>query len=431
VSLFDRRPVRDDVPGRSLRAERLRQGPPASGPAARPGRIDGAGIRFATRPHPEELRAPLDTAVVTSVALLSAIGVVMIHSTTAVDALQSLVPPYLLRHLSGIAAGVLIGVLAFRLRLERIRALALPAWAVGVGLLVATAVAGHTVNGARRWLELPGLGAFQPAEFAKLATLLAVAAVLSRRSGRSAFELRALVVPTALAVVPAALLLLQPDLGSAAVLLALTGLLILLAGAPLRLFVVPGALAAAGVAAYVAWQPYALRRILGFLQPWETRDAEGYQLVQSFVAFGRGGLFGTGLGAGRQKLDYLPEGHTDFILSMVAEELGLVGVLGVLGAFVALLLAGCGIARNARNRFAFFVASGMTLLITVPAVLNGMVVTGLLPTKGLALPFLSYGRSSLIVCYVAVALLLGIGCREGAPEPPKVRSAERRGLVSP
>lgn len=405
-------------------------GEEASAPPRDRGRIDPrVASRAAALPAPESLRAPLDGAVLTSVALVSAIGIVMVYSTMAHHSPNSLLPPHLVQHLSGIAAGLVLGVLAFRMPLARIRRHVLPFWMLSVLLLAATLVVGTNVNGADRWLVIPGLGRFQPAEFVKLATILAVASELARRSGRSAVEVRSLIVPLGLAAIPAALLLLQPDMGSAAVILVLTACLILLAGAPLRLFVIPGLVGVAGLAAYVTMKPYAARRIVGFLSPWELSQKEGFQLVQSFVAFGRGGLLGTGLGAGKQKLRYLPEAHTDFILSMVAEELGLIGVLVVLGAFIALLFAGVRIARSARDRFALYAASGLTLLLTLPACINGMVVTGLIPTKGLALPFLSYGRSNMIVCIVATALLLGIGCREGAPEPPKVAGAERRGLL--
>ncbi len=375
------------------------------------------------------LRAPIHRGVLAAVALLVSIGIVMVYSTTAHFAPESLVPPHLVRHLGGIAGGLVLALVAFRLPLARLRRLAIPLWAITVLLLGITLVVGTRVNGAQRWLTIPGLGGFQPAEFAKLATVLAVSAVLSRSSGRSTFEVRSLAVPAGLALVPAALALAQPDMGSAVVILALTGCLVLLAGAPLRLFVLPGMAGLAGIAAYVWAKPYAARRITGFLRPWESQQDEGWQLVQSFVAFGRGGLFGTGLGAGSQKLYYLPEAHTDFILAMVAEELGLVGVVVVMGAFAVLLFTGIEIARRSRNRFALLVASGLTLLVTLPACVSGMVVTGLLPTKGIALPFLSYGRSSMVVCSLAVGLLLGVGCREGAPEPPKVAGAERRGLL--
>lgn len=377
----------------------------------------------------ETVRAPLDGAVVSAVAILSAIGIVMVYSTTAHLEPGSFLPPFLGRHLSGVAAGLALGVLLFRTPLPKVRRLAMPFWLLSVSLVAATLVFGTEVNGAARWLTIPGLGSFQPSEFAKLATVLAVSAELARRSPKEAASPRMLLVPFGLAAVPAGLLVQQPDLGSAVVLVGLTALLVLLAGAPLRFFVVPGVVGLAGIAAYVFVKPHAAARISGFLTPWELSQKEGFQLVQSFVAFGRGGLFGTGLGAGRQKLFYLPEAHTDFILAVVAEELGLFGVLVVLGAFVALLFAGARIARTARTRFALFVAAGTTWMLTLPACMNTMVVTGLLPTKGLALPFLSYGRSNMLVCLLAVALLLGIGCREGAPDPPKVGAAERRGLL--
>jgi cell division protein FtsW len=218
-----------------------------------------------------------------------------------------------------------------------------------------------------------------------------------------------------------ALLLLQPDLGNAVLLAGLVGLLLIVAGTRLSRLIAPGLVGIAGIAAYVSYNPYALRRITGFMNPWATSQGEGYQLTQSFVAFGRGGLFGVGLGNGQQKLAYLPEAHTDFILSLVAEELGLVGVLVVLGGFVCLLVAGSRIAAHARDRFALLVAFGMTSLLTLPAIINAAVVMGMLPTKGLTLPFLSYGRTSLVMCCVALGLLLS-----AAREPAGSRSKARR-----
>jgi cell division protein FtsW len=210
------------------------------------------------------------------------------------------------------------------------------------------------------------------------------------------------------------------------VLVALAGLLVFVAGAPLRLFAVPGVVGAAGVLLYVLVNDYARRRITGFLDPWATASNEGFQLVQSFVAFGSGGFLGRNLGDGRQKLFYLPEAHTDFILSVVAEEMGLLGVCLVLGAFAVLAVAGLRIALRARDSFAMLLAVGMTALVTVPALLNPAVVMGVVPTKGLTLPFLSYGRTSLVVSFLAVGILLGIGRREGRAPAPKIARAERR-----
>ena len=187
------------------------------------------------------------------------------------------------------------------------------------------------------------------------------------------------------------------------------------AGADFRPLLAVGAVGTLAVGLYTAVRPYALRRVLGFLDPWSRASNEGFQLVQSFVAFGRGGVTGVGIGDGRQKLFYLPEAHTDFILSVVAEEAGLVGVLIVLGGFAALLVAGLRIALAAKQRFALLLAFGMTALLVVPALLNAAVVMGCLPTKGLTLPFLSYGRSSLLVCCLAVGVLLSVARAGRAP----------------
>jgi cell division protein FtsW len=201
----------------------------------------------------------------------------------------------------------------------------------------------------------------------------------------------------------------------------LVALLLIVAGTRLARMVAPGLIGILGIGLYVTQNAYAWRRITGFLNPWATSQGEGFQLVQSFVAFGLGGVFGVGLGNGQQKLAYLPEAHTDFVLSLVAEELGLVGVLVVLAGFVGLLLAGSRIAARARDRFALLVAFGMTTLLTVPAIINAAVVMGMIPTKGLTLPFLSYGRTSLVICCVALGLLLS-AARQSAP--PRARSAQ-------
>ena len=393
-------------------------------------RSDGGAHREAVAPRDERAARGLDGGIAGAAGFLVAMGIVMIYSATAPLAMGHAVPPHFVRHVLGVAGGLVLGALAMRIPLGVWRRWAVPCWLVSVAFLVVTALIGSRVNGAQRWLVVPGTGiAFQPAEPAKLATLLAVAAVLARHDGPFGRRLRDLLPVALLAGIPAALLLLQPDLGNAALILVLCGLLVFLAGTPLRVLLLPALLAAAGVVVYVALRPYALRRWVGFLHPWDTASSEGFQLVQSFVAFGRGGLTGVGLGAGRQKLFYLPEAHTDFILSVVAEELGLVGVLLVLGAFAALALAGLRAARRCHDRFALYLASATTLLLTLPAAMNAAVVTGLIPTKGLALPFLSYGRTQTVVCLVALGILLGVARREGSAPPPA--PAARRGRWRP
>ncbi|MDE0885342.1 MAG: putative lipid II flippase FtsW [Myxococcota bacterium] len=363
-----------------------------------------------------------DTRVLVSILLLASMGMVMSYSTTATLALDQTLPPLFLRHVSALAVGLTMAAVIMWTPIDKWRRLALPLWLLSLGLLLAVEFFGVKVNGAQRWLEVPGLGfRFQPVEMCKLTTLLLVATLVARRDGRDELSGTRTLIAASLALPPMALLLLQPDLGNAVLLAGLVGLLLIVAGTRLSRLIAPGLVGIAGIAAYVSYNPYALRRITGFMNPWATSQGEGYQLTQSFVAFGRGGLFGVGLGNGQQKLAYLPEAHTDFILSLVAEELGLVGVLVVLGGFVCLLVAGSRIAAHARDRFALLVAFGMTSLLTLPAIINAAVVMGMLPTKGLTLPFLSYGRTSLVMCCVALGLLLS-----AAREPAGSRSKARR-----
>ena len=373
---------------------------------------------------------PLDGGVVASTAILAGLGIVMVYSTTAPLTIGSALPPHFLRHLAAVAAGLLCIAVALRVPMTLWRRLALPLWALGVAMLAFTLVAGIEVNGARRWIAIPGVGLrLQAAEFAKWATILAVAAVATHLNDRRNAPGRSLRVAAGLTLLPVALLLLQPDFGSAAVLIAIVGLLLFVAGMPLRTLFLSGFAAGAGAAGYIALHSYALARLRGFLDPWATAGREGYQLVQSFVAFGRGGGLGVGIGDGRQKLFFLPEAHTDFVLSVVAEELGLVGVLVVLGAFAALLVAGTRVAGRARDPFCRLVAFGMTAFVALPAAVNAGVVMGLLPTTGFTLPFISFGANSLIVCSIAVGVLLRIASHEVPPPRRRVASASPRGLL--
>ena len=355
--------------------------------------------------------------VVAATLVLSAMGLVMVYSATAPLALGAWVPPHFERQLGGVVLGLALAFAAMRIPLAAWHRAALPLWAISVALLAATLAIGVRVNGAQRWLALPGVGTvLQPGELAKFTTLLATSAALSNRELALRRSRRMPVSPVviALSVVPAGLLFLEPDTKGAALLMVLVALQLFAAGTPLRLFAIPAGLGAAALGVAVAVRPYVVHRIAAFLDPWERANNEGFQLVQSFVAFARGGLLGVGLGDGRQKLYYLPEAHTDFVLSVIAEELGLVGVAFVLGAFAALVVGGFGIAARARSRFGFLLAFSMTSFIAVPAVLNAAVVMGMVPPTGLTLPFVSYGRTSLLVSFVAVGVLLGVGRSEDA-----------------
>lgn len=371
----------------------------------------------------------LDTGVSLSSLILILFGVVMSYSATAALALDSTLPPLFFDHVTGLLAGVAFGALGYWAPPVVIRRLALPVWGISVLLLVVTLFAGIEVNGAQRWLELPGIGfRFQPGELAKCVTLIAVADWLSRKQDRRELTTRRTVEAAGIAIVPAGLLLLQPDLGNAVVLVALTALLLFLAGTPWPRFVLPGFAGILLVGIYILFNPYAMRRVTGFLDPFRDSLGSGWQLVQSYLAFGQGSWFGKGLGYSHQKLAYLPEAHTDFVLALVAEELGFVGVLVVLGSFAALWISGTRVARRARDKFDLLCGFGMVALLTIPAFLNASVVMGLVPTKGLTLPFLSYGRTSLVVCCFALGVLLGVARRHPASPAHTVREAKWPGV---
>ena len=407
------------------------------GPAARraggPGaseRRTGATRHFRPAAAPADAgpRAALDGGVILSAAILVSLGVVMVYSTTAPLAIGRTLPPYFVRHLCVTALAFVIAALALRVPLALWRRVALPLWGFSVLLLFATLLVGDSANGAQRWLRVPHVGiAFQPVELAKWATLLVVASALAPLSERAMAgwqPVRAALLFTRPADPPAA-----ACSRTSATRWCWSRWSACCSSAPASRcgsWSRPALLSVAGAALYVALRPYALARVRGFLDPWRYAQAEGFQLVQSFVAFGRGELLGVGLGDGRQKLFYLPEAHTDFILSVVAEELGLAGVLLVLGAFAAFIVAGARIARRARDPFALLTAFGMTALIALPAIVNAAVVMGLAPTKGFTLPFLSYGGNSLLVCALAVGILLRLGACEAAPEPRRIGAAASR-----
>jgi cell division protein FtsW len=362
-----------------------------------------------------ESAPPQTGGVIVVTALLSTIGLVMVYSATAPFALGQLISPHFVRQAVGLGVGLVLAAVASRLSPEHWRRLALPMWGFAVVMLLLVPLVGDRVNGSRRWLTLPGVGfQFQPSEFARWAALVAVASVLGGREQVVRRPLAPSLFAFALAALPAGLIFVEPDTGSAIVLLGLVAVLLFVAGTPLHLFVLPAGALTAALGVAIAMRPYVVDRILAFVDPWARADDEGFQLVQSFVAFARGGLLGVGLGDGRQKLYYLPEAHTDFVLSVLAEELGLVGVAFVLGAFAALLIAGCRIAVRSRDRFSFLMAAGMTALLTVPAALNAAVVMGMVPPKGIAMPFLSYGRTSLLVSFLAVGTLIGVARRNAA-----------------
>lgn len=314
-----------------------------------------------------------------------------------------------------IALGVLLGALAFRIPVARWQKASsyLVIGAIVLLALVLVPGIGKGVNGARRWLALPGFS-LQPSELMKLAMILYVSAYAVRRQA-VLFSLRRGFGPVALAVAAVgALLLLEPDLGAFMVIVAIVMGILFIGGINAIWCGVLGLLLAGIFALVVATSPWRRARIFAYLDPWETQNALGkaYQLSHSLIAFGRGELFGVGLGGSVEKLHYLPEAHTDFLLAVIGEELGFAGVLVVVGLFYFIVKRCFMIGRRAielEGYFAGLVAQGVGIWIGVQAFINMAVTLGLLPTKGLTLPLMSYGGSGIVMNCIALAIVLRIG----------------------
>ena len=266
---------------------------------------------------------------------------------------------------------------------------------------------GVRVGGALRWLRLPGIN-LQPAELVKLGLVLSLAHSLTRKKDKVLTFGKGFIPYMLVLAVLLGLLLKQPDLGSAMIIAGVALSMLLVAG--VRWYYIGGTIIASLPVLYflVMNVEYRRRRIMAFLDPWDDPFDTGFQIIQSLVAFGKGGVLGQGLGVGQQKLFYLPEAHTDFIFSVIGEELGLVGVVTVAALFLMLVLCGIRIALQCKDPFGRNLAFGLSMLLGLEAFVNLAVCMGLLPTKGLALPFISYGGTSLVVCLLAVGILLNI-----------------------
>jgi len=390
--------------------------------------------------------APFDFALLASVIMLLGIGAVMVYSATINDqtVLTGDGAAKLKVHLMHVALGVacLLGGMYYPYR--NWRKLTYPVLFGAVLLLVAVIFFGHTAGNARRWIKLPGFS-LQPAEVAKLAFVMFLAYSLAKKAERIKSFTVAFVPHLMVCGLLIFLCLFQPDFGTSVILTVLMFTMLFVAGTRLSyisLFVLVGG--------FLAFQAIAdndmrLRRVIAFINPWAYRTGTGYQMVNSQIAIGSGGLTGQGLGYGGQTLTgFLPEGHTDFILSVTAEQMGFIGVGVVALLFFMMIVRGIAVAGAARDEYGRFLAFGITLLLGLQAVINMMVAVGLIPTKGLTLPFVSYGGSSMLVCCLALGILLnisrdvGIGkyelvsptpVYEDPPEPPapkKDRTKKRR-----
>jgi len=295
-------------------------------------------------------------------------------------------------------------------------------WLLGLSAvllaLVFAPIVGHAAKGAHRWIGRPGGQTyFQPSEMAKLAMIIFLAAYADRYQRQMTGFIKGLVIPGAVIAVVLALIFIEPDRGCTILLAAVCGVMLIVAGSRLSFLILPAVLLASGLAFSFWRDPMRMGRIMAWLHPDQNKDGAGYQVREAVIALGSGGPFGLGLGNGRQKLGFVPEHHTDFIFSIIGEELGFVATMMVVALFVVLIICGVAIARRASDTFGLLLATGLTFMIGFQAFINLGVVTGMLPNKGMPLPFISYGGSNLVLMLVSVGLLVSISrfAREAVP----------------
>ncbi len=345
---------------------------------------------------------------------LVAFGLVMVYSASGVLAREKFHDStlFLRKECLSAVVGLLCLFAAKTLPIEHLKKLVYPLF--GVALLLQIAVLlpgiGAKVSGAQRWIRMAGFS-FQPTEFAKLAVIIFLAYVLSKKKEKIRVFLVGFMPPMALTALIIGLVLAGKDLGNAVV-LGLTVFVMMFVGGAKPSYLLSELLLALPALYYmVAGVGYRRQRILAFLDPWAHEKGAGFQIIQSYLAFHSGSFFGQGLGGGKQKLFYLPEAHTDFIFSVVGEELGLFGTLGLILFFGIWLYRAFVIAWKAQDLFSSYLAFGIAALFAFQVFFNMAVVMGLLPTKGLALPFISYGGTALIVSMTCVGILLNISSR--------------------
>ena len=357
-----------------------------------------------------------DKVLFIATLLLVCASVVMVYSASAVWADQRYGQPYLYLTKQALWTVLGLAMLGVTMRVDyRTYKNDRFIWALlgVVGLMLVAVLFSRPVGGARRWFGIGGLGV-QPSELAKLACIFFTALMLERRMHRINDWMYALLPIAIVAGVLVGLIMLQPDFGTSVALLLIIGAMVFAAGLDYRLLA--GTVLAALPAAYIVIMSsdYRRRRLTNYLDPWSDPLDGGFQIIQSIIAVGTGGVFGKGLMSGVQKLFYLPEPHTDFIFAVIGEELGLIGTSAVLLCFCVIAWRGLRIAMRAEDSFGSFVALGLTVMIAVQALINMSVVIGLLPNKGFPLPLVSSGGSSLLINLLGMGVLLNISQHESA-----------------
>lgn len=349
--------------------------------------------------------------IIIPVLMLVLVGLLMVYSSTAILSTRQYGNGfhYLWNHLFTLIISIMAMFTISRLDYQKFRHLGiiLLIFSFILLLLVFIPGIGLSVNGARRWIKLWPT-TFQPSELVKLSLVIFLASYMSRNIYRMK-ELRyGILIPVGIMAGFQFLILLQPDFGGMMNIGILTLGLLFLGGARLIYLVSIVLLSLPLIYVLIASSSYRWKRVTAFIDPWQDPFGSGFQLVQSFIAFGRGSILGAGIGNSKQKLFFLPEAHTDFIFSLVGEELGLIGVITVIGLFIWLITKGIRIAGRTEEPFGYYLSVGLTMMIGVQAIINFAVATGLIPTKGLPLPFISYGGSALLVNMLAIGILMNI-----------------------
>ena len=367
--------------------------------------------------NPARRDTAIDQGLIWSAVLLASFGLVMVYSASIAMADAERFTGFrshyfLARHGFYLAAGLLAGAMAFKVPVRHWQAAAPWLFMAGVAFIVAVLIPGigREVNGARRWIAL-GPATFQPSEVMKLLVVLYAADYTVRKAAFMDDLKKGFLPMFSVMFFVAGILLREPDFGALVVVTTIAMTILFLGGLNWRIFVVLAAGLAAAFVLLIVSSPYRLQRILGFMDPWADAYGKGYQLSHSLIAFGRGEWLGVGLGASVEKLFYLPEAHTDFLLAVIAEELGFAGVATVITLFLFLVVRAFAVGRQAASLeryYAALVAQGIGVWLAAQAFINMGVNMGLLPTKGLTLPFLSFGGTGIVVNCVAVAILLRI-----------------------
>jgi len=362
-----------------------------------------------------ENKSFFDNTFFLAVLILMSIGIIMVFSSSSLIALKRYDDGYYFLKKQALFAFVGIMFLIKFMRIDYRFWKNKAYFILGISLLLLTAVlipgVGTEVGGARRWLRIFGFS-FQPSELAKLALIIFMAYSLDKKEKYIKSFSIGFLPHVVLTGVLFSLILLEPDFGTGVMIVLLVFVLLFAGGIRISYLIGTGMVAAAGFILLILCTGYRLKRLTVFWDPWSDPQGSGYHIIQSLLAFGSGGFLGMGLGNGRQKLFYLPEPHTDFILSVIGEELGLIGIFVILVLFFLLLNSGIMISLKARDRFGTYLGLGITSFIGIEALINMGVVMGLLPTKGSTLPFVSYGGTSLVVKLIAVGIMLNIASHE-------------------